>query len=416
VVDTSRAHGPEAGGVESGYAWARLVVSLVICTVGNVALWSVVVVLPTVQADFGVARGDASLPYTAAMMGAVVGGVIMGWLADRFGIVLPVMLGGASLALGYVLAGLSQNIWQFTLAHALLIGLLGGAAMFAPVIADVSHWFTRNRGLAIAVGATGSYLAGTIWPPIVQHLIDHVGWRQTHMIIGATAAVVILPLSLMLRRRAPHLARAGRASRAASTPASLGGLKPATLQILLMVAGIGCCVAMAMPQVHIVAYCGDLGYGAAHGAEMLSVMLGFGIISRLGSGWIADRIGPLQTLLLSSLLQALSLTLFLPFDGLASLYVISALFGLVQGGLVPSYALIVRQYFAPAEAGTRVGLVLSATMAGMALGGWMSGALYDWTHSYEAAFLNGIAWNIAHLAVATWLLWRLGGVARPRVA
>jgi fucose permease len=231
------------------------------------------------------------------------------------------------------------------------------------------------------------------------------------MTIGIVCAAIILPLSLMLKRRAPAMHAAEASRNASAAKAGLRGLSSSSLQILLMAAGVGCCVAMAMPQVHIVAYCGDLGYGPARGAEMLSVMLGFGIVSRLGSGWIADRIGPLQTLLLGSLLQALSLTLFLPFDGLASLYAISALFGLVQGGLVPSYALIVRQYFPPAEAGTRVGLVLSATMAGMALGGWMSGAIHDWTHSYEAAFLNGILWNCAHLGLASWLLWRLGSRA-----
>jgi predicted MFS family arabinose efflux permease len=312
-----------------------------------------------------------------------------------------------SLTVGYIAAGAAASIWQFALVHGVLIGFLGGAAMFAPMIADVSHWFRENRGLAVAIAATGSYLAGTIWPPIVQHLIETVGWRQTHVIIGITCGLVILPLSLALRRRPPLHDALGRAGSAREARSHLHGLAPGRLQLLLMLAGVACCVAMAMPQVHIVAYCGDLGFGPARGAEMLSLMLGFGIVSRLGSGWIADRIGPLQTLLASSLLQALSLTLFLPFDGLVSLYVISALFGLVQGGIVPSYALVVRQYFAPAEAGTRVGLVLSATMAGMGLGGWMSGAIFDLFHSYEAAFLNGILWNLGHLALASWLLWRL---------
>jgi len=175
----------------------------------------------------------------------------------------------------------------------------------------------------------------------------------------------------------------------------------------VMVAGVACCVAMAMPQVHIVAYSGDLGHGVARGAEMLSLMLGFGIVSRLASGWLADRVGPLITLLLGSGLQALSLLLYLPFDGLVSLYVVSALFGLSQGGIVPSYTLIVREYFPPAEAGTRIGLVLSATVAGMALGGWMSGAIFDHAHSYQVAFLNGFPWNLLNLGIAIWLLRRL---------
>ena len=216
----------------------------------------------------------------------------------------------------------------------------------------------------------------------------------------------MLPLALVLRRRAPA-ARAGRAAAGAGPTRLPATLSPAALQTLLLVAGVACCVAMSMPQVHIVAYSVDLGHGAARGAEMLSVMLGFGVVSRLASGWLADRIGPLPTLLLGSGLQALSLLLYLPFEGLAAIYVVSALFGLSQGGIVPSYALIVREYFPPAEAGTRITLVLSGTIAGMALGGWMSGVLYDHTESYRAAILNGFAWNLVNLAIAAWLLRRL---------
>jgi MFS family permease len=181
---------------------------------------------------------------------------------------------------------------------------------------------------------------------------------------------------------------------------------PTTLQTLLFIAGIGCCVAMSMPQVHLVAYCGDLGYGAARGAEMLSLMLGLGIISRVASGFIADRIGGVRTLLLGSLLQGVALFLYLFFDGLASLYIISGLFGLFQGGIVPSYAIIVREYFPPREASTRVGLVIMATVFGMALGGWLSGAIFDATGSYRAAFLNGLAWNLLNVSIAAWLLLR----------
>ena len=200
----------------------------------------------------------------------------------------------------------------------------------------------------------------------------------------------MLPLVFAMRRRieSHHSDAAGAAAarRQAEAPFS-----PLTLQVLLCIAGVACCVAMSMPQVHIVAYCGDLGYGVARGAEMLSLMLAFGIISRIASGFIADRIGGVRTLLLGSVLQGAALFLYLWFDGLTSLYVISALFGLFQGGIVPSYAIIVREYFPPREAGTRLGLVLMATLLGMALGGWMSGLIFDLTGSYRAAFLNGLA-------------------------
>jgi MFS family permease len=163
---------------------------------------------------------------------------------------------------------------------------------------------------------------------------------------------------------------------------------------------------MAMPQVHIVAYCVDLGYGTARGAEMLSVMTALAIASRIGSGWLADRVGGLKTLLLGSTAQAVALLGYLVSDGLVSLYLVSALFGLFQGGIIPSYGVIVREYYPPREAGARMGIAISATIVGMALGGWMGGVLFDLTGSYRAAFINGIAWNGLNAAIVWWLMTR----------
>ncbi len=395
-----------AGGVESAYAWLRLAAALAISTIGTVGMWSGVVALPALQAEFGVARADASLPYTLTMIAFGFGGIMMGRFADRFGVVVPVVGGTIMLALGYALAAAAPNIWLFTLAQALLIGLLGSSAMFAPLVADTSLWFSRRRGLAVAICASGNYLSGTIWPPIVQHFIETAGWRATYVGIGVVCVLTILPLAAVLRRRPPAFELSPGGARVASWSARPLGLAPGTLQALLVAGGITCCVAMSMPQVHIVAYCGDLGYGPARGAEMLSLMLGFGVVSRLASGWICDRIGGLRTLLIGSGLQCLALVLFLPFDGLVSLYVISALFGLFQGGIVPSYAIIVREYFSPQEAGARVGTVLMSTLFGMAIGGWMTGAIFDLTGSYQAAFVNGIAWNVLNIGIALWLLRR----------
>jgi MFS family permease len=299
---------------------------------------------------------------------------------------------------------LSHSLLQFALAQGLLMALLGCSVTFGPLMADVSHWFLRRRGIAVSICAAGSYLAGAIWPPVVQHLIAAYGWRHTHFAIGVFCLVTIMPLTLLLRRR-PVLRRAAAASGVRSGQ-PIPGMAPGLLQTLLMIAGVACCVAMAMPQVHLVAYCGDLGYGPAHGAQMLSLMLVCGIVSRIGSGVVADRIGGLRTLLLGSVAQAAALLLYLGFDGLTSLYLVSALFGLFQGGIVPSYALIVREYFPAREAGARIGLVLTATMLGMALGGWMSGVIFDATGSYRAAFANGIAWNALNAGIATLLLLR----------
>jgi MFS family permease len=388
--------------VDSRAAWARLGITLLLSTIGGVGMWSVVVALPAIQAEFGVDRGEASLPYTLAMLGFGISGIVVGRLVDRFGIVRPLAAAIVALGLGYVAAGSATSLWQFALAHGVLIGV-GSAATFGPLIADISHWFQRRRGIAVAICASGSYVAGTIWPPVVQHLIASQGWRATHIGIGLFCIATMLPLVMGLRGRAPARVAAGQGS--VGTPRALG-ITPGALQLLLAVAGVGCCAAMSMPQVHIVAYCGDLGYGVARGAEMLSLMMGFGIVSRIASGAIADRLGGLATLLLGSALQGVALLLYLGFNGLTSLYLISALFGLFQGGIVPSYAIITREYFPPEEAGARVGVVLMATLIGMALGGWMSGAIFDLTGSYRAAFANGVLWNLLNGSIVLWLMLR----------
>jgi MFS family permease len=391
--------------VDSGYSWLRLCIAVAVSIVGSVGLWSIVVSLPAVQAEFGVPRAGASLPYTTTMIGLVFGSVIMGRLSDRFGITVPVIIGALALGAGYVGVAYSPNIWVFAIIHGAAIGMVGSAAMFGPLIADTSLWFERRRGLAIALVASGNYVAGTLWPPVIEHFIATEGWRNTHIGIGLICVAALLPLSLLLRRPPPPQKPVDAMATNGNGTSALG-LSPNVTQALLVVAGLACCVAMSMPQVHIVAYCVDLGYGPARGAEMLSLMLGFGTVSRLASGWILDRIGGLPTLILGSVLQAIALALYLPFDGLASLYVISAVFGLVQGGIVPSYPFIVRELFPAKEAGYRVSLALSATLAGMALGGWLSGAIFDATGSYKVALLNGIAWNLVNISIAFWLLQR----------
>ena len=396
------------GEVESASAWMRLIVTLTLSTIGGVGMWSVVVALPAVQAEFGVARGDASLPYTLTMIFFGLAGIVMGRLSDRYGVMLPVMVGTLLLALGYVAASASPSLGYYTLAQGMLIGA-GSSATFAPLLAHTSLWFVRRRGIAVAIFASGNYLAGTVWPPIVEHFIRTAGWRPTYLGIAIFIAATMVPLALLLRKKPPISDDAGLPHTVRKrTPESLG-LSTNALQTLLIIAGLACCVAMSMPQVHLVAYCSDLGYGPARGAQMLSLMLGCGIMSRLVFGWICDRVGGLRTLLLGSVLQGAALLLFLPFDGLVSLFVISALFGLFQGGIVPSYAIIVREYFDRSEAGARVAIVITATLLGMALGGWMSGAIFDLTGSYRAAFVNGIVWNLVNVSIAVWLLRRSMG-------
>jgi MFS family permease len=423
--------------IDSRYAARRLFTTLCLVSLGSSCMYVVSVVLPAVQAEFGTNRADASLPYTLMMICLGIGGVWTGKLADRYGISAVLWVGSAAVLAGFVVAGFAPNIWVFGLAHGLLLGLMGSSATFAPLMADTSLWWNKRRGIAVAICASGNYVAGAVWPPLAQLGIQSIGWRYTYVAMGLFCGLGMALLSFAMRQRpplvthpvspdpSPHssngtstvLFSESSTSDATSQPLPFGlGLGRA--QILLCVAGFACCVAMSMPQVHIVAYCGDLGYGAARGAEMLSLMLTCGIISRLLSGWICDRIGGVSTLLLGSALQGLALLLFLPFNGLVPLYIISAMFGLFQGGIVPSYAIIVREHFPPKEAGARVGSVIMATLLGMAMGGWMSGKIFDLTGSYQAAFLNGLAWNLLNLSISIWLFWRLRsrgflGVQKP---
>jgi MFS family permease len=391
--------------VESAHAWTRLAVTLILSTIGGVGMWSVVVALPAVQAEFGVQRADASFPYTLTMISFGLASIGMGRLSDRFGVIVPVALGTLLLGAGYVAAALAPGLRYYTLAQGLLIGA-GSSATFAPLLAHTSLWFVRRRGIAVAIFASGNYLAGVVWSPVVEHFIRTSGWRETYFGIAFFCVASMLPLVLLLRRKPPVSDEPGEpVAGAIASPQALG-LSSNALQTLLIIAGLACCVAMSMPQVHLVAYCSDLGYGPARGAQMLALMLACGIAGRLLSGLICDRIGGLRTLLLGSALQGIALLLFLPFNGLVSLYVVSALFGLFQGGIVPSYAIIVREYFHRGEAGARVSSVITATLFGMALGGWMSGAIFDLAGSYRAAFVNGLLWNLVNVSIVAWLLRR----------
>ncbi|NGN40886.1 MFS transporter [Mesorhizobium sp. CGMCC 1.15528] len=406
VIHDSR-HAPY---LDSTYSWTRLAVSVFVATIGGVGLWSVVVVLPDVQSEFGIDRADASLPYTMTMLGFAVGNVVIGRFIDRMGFMFPALVAAAMLGAGFILAALTTSVFQFAVIQALLIGV-GASTTFGPLIADISHWFDRRRGVAVAAAACGNYLAGALWPLGMQDFIPFYGWRATYIGIGVICLVTMIPLLLFLKRKVPVEAH-GFSSAGSMRPVQAIGVSPAVLQGLLIVAGLGCCVAMSMPQVHIVAYCMDLGYGVARGTEMLALMLAGGIVSRIGSGFLADRIGGIRTVIIGSVLQCVSLFFYIPFDGLASLYVVSLIFGLSQGGIVPCYAIIVREYMPAAEAGQRVGVVIMATIVGMAIGGWMSGWIYDLTGSYAAAFLNGIAWNLLNLVVMALLLWR-SRIAQP---
>jgi len=399
--------------IDSKTAAKRLCIAVLLMTLGTSSMYAVAVFLPTVQAEFGISRSAVSLPYTAMMLGLGLGSILMGKVTDRFGVSTALVIGAVSVGLGYVLSGLAPNIILFGICHGFLLGFFGASATFAPLMADTSMWWSKYRGIAVGVCSSGNYLAGTIWPPIVQYGIEHYGWRNTYIAMGVICGIGMFLLALLLRQRPP----VGQVSNVINVAAPNRD-KPFNLpipfaQALLCIAGVGCCVAMSMPQVHIVAYCTDLGFNAARGAEMLSLMLACGVASRLISGLICDRIGGLKTLLLGSVLQGIALLLFLPFESLISLYIIAALFGLFQGGIIPAYAIIVREYFPIQDLSKRVGLCIMSTMIGMALGGWLSGKVFDLTGSYHASFINGIAWNLMNITIVVFLLLRVRNTKPP---
>ena len=387
--------------IESRYAWWRLAASAVLSTLGGVGMWSISVVMPAVQAEFAITRAEVSISYTTTMLGFGVGSVLVGRLIDTRGAFVTVMTASLLLAAGYAAAAFAPSLWVFAVLQGAMIGV-GAAASFIPLMADISHWFDRRRGVAMAICGAGNYVAGALWPKLIDVVIRQHDWRMAYLVVAAICLVGMIPCCFVLRPRAPGHAAGGAAAAAPHSARSLG-LSPRGLQLWLAVAGVGCCVAMALPQAHIVAYCADLGFGTARGAELLSLMTACGIVSRVASGFIADRLGGIKTLLLGSTLQAMALLAYLISDTLLSLYLVSALFGLVQGGIIPSYGVIVREYFPPKEAGMRMGVTVSATIVGMALGGWMGGALVDLTGSYRASFINAFSWNVLN-GVLIWLL------------
>jgi len=388
---------------DTPYAWFRLLITLIIAIFANPGMWAVITIMPALEAEFVTSRAVTSLPFTMNMIGFAVGNLVIGQIIDRFGVTLSVMAAAICSALAFFLATLAGDIYLLAAIH-LLLGF-GTAAGFGPLITDISHWFLKQRGIAVALIASGNYLAGGIWPLFLSDILAEDGWRAAYLSLSVVTLCIILPLALLLQRRLPE---AGHeiAARQVTQNIQKTRISPLRLQILLSIAGVACCVAMSMPQVHIVSYCVGLGYGPAVGAEMLSLMLFGGVVSRIASGLIADRIGGIRTLLLGSFAQGIALVMYLPFDGMASLYVVSLIFGLSQGGIVPSYALVVREFLPPKEAGARIGFVIMMTIIGMALGGWMSGWIYELTGSYQAAFINGIAWNALNLGIVLWILSR----------
>ena len=401
--------------VESGYGWWVVIATTLMISVAFGSSYLVVVGLKPIAADFGWPRQIPSAGYALAMFGAGVGGILMGLWSDRRGMAGPALTGAFCLGLGLIAVSQSNSIVTFLGIQLFIVGLLGNGAMTSPLLTNVTHWFDRRMGLAIAIASCGQALGGAIWPPIFRHAMEHHGWRETMLAYGLFSMATLVPLALVLRRPSPRMLSGGTAAEKTALAASADqsqtlvlGLRPNTALALLCAAIIGCCVAMSMPLVHIVSYCSDLGFSAARGAEMLSLLLFSAFISRLAYGWLADRVGGLKTLLLGSSLQMLGLAFYIYAGSLESLYLVSIFYGLGYGGVVPMYAIIIRELFPASQAGWRIGVIFLFGTVGMALGGYLGGVIYDWTATYRLAFLTGVAFNLCNLALVIFMVRRQG--------
>ena len=390
--------------MDTASSWRRLTICSVIGLFINIGIWSVVVVLPEIEREFNSSRASSALPYTFTLAGFAIGNFVIGSIVDRIGIAKATIYASLLISSNFLLCSLSDSLLIITSSH-FFLGL-GTAVGFGPLIADITHWFVKRRGIAVAIIASGNYLSGVVWSPLIGIMLSSFTWRDIYLSIAIVLPTVVIPFAFLLLNKTTKI-KSDTENDFYANNTKLVKISGGRLQFLLGMAGIGCCIAMAMPQVHIVAYCVGLGFGATIGASMLSVMLASGIISRIMFGLCADRIGSLNTLILSSALQMISLIFFIPFDGMISLFVVSAIFGLSQGGIVPSYALVVRHFLPAREAGQRIGIVLMLTIFGMAIGGWMSGFIFDQTGSYKMAFLNGILWNIFNLGILGWLFFNV---------
>jgi MFS family permease len=405
----SRRHAADS--VESRASWIAALLAIAILSISYGAPLVVVVALKPIAAALNADRSVVALAAALVWVGTGAGGIVMGWIADRIGVPRTVIFGAVMTALGLAVSAIGR-VWALYLGHALLIGFLGGGALYPPLLIYISRWFDRRRGTALALISSGQYVAGVIWPSVFQHALAGIGWQGT-MLAFAAALMLIVPMALLLKP-APQPGRAsGSASLAFRGTAALR-LRANTAQALLCAAGFLCCVPMAMPSSHLVAFCSDLGIAPAQGAAMLSVLLGSAFASRVFWGWLADKIGGLGTVLAGSACQALAIAAFSVTRSEAGLFAVSAAYGLGFSGIIPAYIVAIRELFPSAQASWRVPTLLFTSMGGMAFGSWFAGALYDYIGFYGPAFATGALFNLANLAIIGFLVLRRiqsGGLA-----
>jgi len=388
---------------DSKEAWLRLIIIFTMSVIGTAGMWSVVIIMPSIQNEFSLDRAASTYPYVATMFGYGIGNVIIGRLLDKIGIRKPIIFALTLLVASYLLSVLATNVFWLSIIQ-FFLGF-SAAAFFGPMMADISKYFYTRKGLAVSLVASGQHLCGAIWPFLIKDYLVDGEWKNAHFFIAFVCSTCIPILVFFLsdkKVKSRDIPKNFEKQDNVNTSVKLS-ISNKQIQILLMFAGVFCCVAMSVPQVHIVPLCIDFGYGLAVGTEILSFMLFAAVTSRILFGFLSDRIGPIQTLILGSSLQAISLSMFLPFNSQLSLYIIAVFFGLSQGGIVPIYAVIISKFLPANEVAERVGFLIFATIIGMSLGGWVSGEIFDYTNSYKLAFLNGIFWNIINVSIMVYL-------------
>jgi MFS family permease len=400
--------------VETRSSWLVASVALAILSISFGAPYVAVVALDAIAGEVGGARSVPALAGSLAWIGSGVGGILMGRVAERVGVRWTIMVGGLSIAAGLALSSGGQ-VWQLYVGHGLLIGLLGNGGINAPLYVYISRWFDRRRGTALALIGSGPYVAGALWPPIFGQAIAAVGWRQTMLIYAAVQVVTLIPLAALFLRAPPDHVIRGGGTAGLLPPKEIRRLRPNVVLALLCAAGVLCCTPMAMPQAHLIAYCGDLGITPTRGAAMLSVLLATAFVSRQFWGWLSDRIGALTTILICSTMQVTALTALMLTQDEFGLFVVSAFFGLGFSGIIPAYALAIREFFPVSEASWRIPTMLMSTATGMAAGGWLAGVLYDAYGHYAPAFAAGVGLNALNVLIISALvaLQRRRPIPRP---
>ena len=398
--------------IETSASWAVCLTALGIAAVSFAAPAVTVVALKPIAADLGGERSVPALAYSLAWLGSACGGLMMGRIAERVGIRWTVMFGALMVAAGLALASSGGRV-SLLVGYGVFVGFLGNAGINAPLYVYVSRWFDRRRGSALALLSSGQSVSAAIWAPVFAYATAQIGWRHTMLCFAALEIVVVLPAAAMMFGPAPEAIDAAGIAGGLRPAHAVLGLRPRAVLMALCAAGFCCCVPMAMPQGHLVAFCSDVGIPTSQGAAMLSVLLGCAFVSRQFWGVVADRIGGLNTILAGSACQIVAMAGFLATQNEAGLFAVSAAFGLGFSGIIPAYVLAVRELFPAIEASWRVPSVLLFSGSGMAFGGWLAGAIYDYAGFYAIAFAAGIVFNLANLAIIGALVWRQRRAVSP---